>query len=145
MKQFATPRGFDAETAADFMMNQTSRRIGTALALETETMRVWHLRLAPGERLGFHRHDRPYFWSVVTDGRARSRYDDGRVAERTYAAGDTNYFPDLTPETAFVHDIENTGESELVFVTVEFETEEHGAAGSDRRIERPTPAPFVSP
>jgi len=80
IKQFATPRGFDAETAADFMMNQTSRRIGTALALWTETMRVWHLRLAPGERLGFHRHDRSYFWSVATDGRARSRYDDGRVA-----------------------------------------------------------------
>ena len=120
MKHFAAPPGFDPETAADFTANQASRRIGTALVLETETMLVWHLRLAPGERLGFHRHDRPYFWSIVTDGRARSRYDDGRVADRTYAAGDTSHFPDLAPETAFVHDIENIGDSELVFVTVEF-------------------------
>jgi quercetin dioxygenase-like cupin family protein len=122
MKQFAPPPGFSPEMAADFAANQTSRRIGTELALETETMLIWHLRLAPGERLGFHRHDRPYFWSVVTDGRAVSRYDDGRVAERTYAAGDTAHFPDLTLDTAFVHDIENVGESELVFVTVEFKS-----------------------
>lgn len=122
MKQFPAPPGFDPEMTADFLANQTSRRVGTKLVLETETMLIWHLRLAPGERLGFHRHDRPYFWSIVTDGKARSRYDDGRVADRTYVAGDTSDFPNLTPETAFVHDIENIGETELVFVTVEFKT-----------------------
>jgi beta-alanine degradation protein BauB len=124
MKYFAAPTDFDPDMAADFVANQTSRRIGTSLVLETQVMLVWHLRLAPGERLGFHRHERPYFWSVVTDGRARSRYDDGRVLDRIYAAGDTAYFPDLTPDTAFVHDIENVGDGELVFVTVEFKAGE---------------------
>jgi beta-alanine degradation protein BauB len=125
MKSFPTPSGFAPEMAADFAANQASRRVGTALVLETETMLVWHLRLAPGERLGFHRHERPYFWSIVTDGQARSRYDDGRVADRTYAAGDSRYFPDITPETAFIHDIENIGDTELVFVTVEFKAREY--------------------
>jgi len=124
LKQFATPADFDADIAADFAANQTNRRVGTSLVLETDAMLVWHLRLAPGERLGFHRHDRPYFWSVVTDGRARSRYDDGRILERIYAAGDTAYFPDLTAGAAFVHDIENVGDAELVFVTVEFKTDQ---------------------
>ena len=95
-------------------------RIGTVLVLDQPGMRIWHLRLQPGESLAPHRHDRPYFWTVLGDGTARSRYGDGRVVDVTYAAGDTRHFPDLTPDTAFVHDLTNTGTTELVFVTVEF-------------------------
>jgi len=95
-------------------------RIGTELVLETPEMRVWHLRLAPGEVAPPHRHDRPYFWTILTDGRSRSDYDDGRSVETTYHAGDTRHFPDLTPQTGFVHNLTNIGDSELVFVTVEF-------------------------
>lgn len=95
-------------------------RIGTDLVFDMPTMRVWHLRLASGETLPAHRHDHPYFWTVLTDGSARSRQDDGRIVEVTYTAGQTRYFPDLSTSTAFVHDLTNTGEDDLVFVTVEF-------------------------
>ena len=78
------------------------------------------LKLASGETLPAHRHDHPYFWTVLTDGSARSRQDDGRIVEVTYTAGQTRYFPDLSASTAFVHDLTNTGEDDLVFVTVEF-------------------------
>jgi quercetin dioxygenase-like cupin family protein len=94
-------------------------RIGSELVSETDMLRVWHLRLKPGERLPYHRHDRPYFWTVLTDGSGRSRYGDGRIADITYRAGDTKHFT-LTPDTAFVHDLANTGDRDLVFVTVEF-------------------------
>lgn len=96
-------------------------RIGTDLVAETDGMRIWHLRLAPGASLPAHRHDRPYFWTVLTDGKARSRYGDGRVVDLTYRKGQTQHFPDLTAETGFVHDLTNTGTTELVFVTVEFQ------------------------
>ncbi|NVD40238.1 cupin domain-containing protein [Ensifer sp. HO-A22] len=95
--------------------------IGTQLVLDTEGMRVWHLRLKPGEALAVHRHDRPYFWTVLTDGRARSRYGNGDIVDIAYRAGETRHFGDLTTESAFVHDLTNTGETELVFVTVEFD------------------------
>lgn len=99
---------------------RTNDHIGTELVLETETMRVWQLRLQPCQTLPPHRHDRPYFWTVLTDGKARSRYDDGRVVDIVYAAGQCSHFPNLNATNAFVHDLTNTGQTELVFVTVEF-------------------------
>lgn len=103
---------------------QGNDRFGTALVAETDGMRIWHLRLAPGQTLPPHRHDRPYFWTVLSDGKGRSRYDDGRVVDVTYANGQTQHFPDLSPDNAFVHDLTNTGDTELVFVTTEFEYKE---------------------
>ncbi len=96
-------------------------RIGTELVAETGGMRIWHLRLAPNETLPAHRHDRPYFWTVLTDGTAISRYGDGRIEDVIYKNGQTQHFPDLSPDNTFVHDLTNTGEEELAFVTVEFE------------------------
>jgi beta-alanine degradation protein BauB len=110
------PMGFEAAIAAA----KSNAKIGTSLELENDRMRIWHLRLAPGERLPFHRHDRPYFWTVLTDGKGRSQFDDGRVAEIDYSKGQTKYFEDLSPTNMFVHDLQNIGDQELLFVTVEF-------------------------
>lgn len=109
-------------TAEQIRSGRRNDRIGTELVLDEAVMRVWHLRLAPGERIPAHRHDRPYFWSVLTDGTGLARFDDGRCVTVSYKAGDTRYFPGFTPETAMVHDLENVGGDDLVFVTVEFNT-----------------------
>lgn len=95
-------------------------RIGTILVLETQEMRVWQIHLGPGETLPAHRHDRPYFWTVLTAGKASSRYGDGRVVEIIYQRGESKHFPDLNADTMFVHEITNTGSAPLIFVTVEF-------------------------
>jgi quercetin dioxygenase-like cupin family protein len=99
--------------------NTANGCVGHVLVSETDRVRVWSLRLAPGERIAFHRHVLDYFWTAVTPGRALSRYEDGRVAETTYAAGDTRHFT-FGPGESMQHDLENTGETELVFTTVEF-------------------------
>ncbi|WP_020592113.1 cupin domain-containing protein [Kiloniella laminariae] len=104
----------------EFLRALLNDRIGTELVLDTAEMRVWHLRLQPGERLPAHRHDRPYFWTVLTDGTGHSRFGDGSEVEIVYRAGDTRYYDDLSPENGFVHDLENTGKYPLVFVTVEY-------------------------
>src|ERR1700739_2752427 len=67
-------------------------RVGTRLLSETGRVRVWEIRLAPGERIGFHRHVLDYFWTAITPGRARSHTEDGSVGEATYAAGETRHF-----------------------------------------------------
>jgi quercetin dioxygenase-like cupin family protein len=107
-------------TPEQILSGSSNDQIGTQLVKDTESMRIWHLRLAPGQTIPPHRHDRPYFWTVVSDGKGLSCFDDGRDLEVIYKAGDTKHFPNLTPETGFVHDLTNIGDTELVFVTVEF-------------------------
>ena len=107
-------------SAQEISRGRENANIGTELVLETDAMRIWHLRLQPGETAPPHRHDRPYFWTIVTGGTALSRSDNGEEVAVTYRAGDTKHFPDLTHDNGFVHDLTNVGETELVFVTVEF-------------------------
>ena len=95
-----------------------SGQVGSVLVSETDRLRVWHLSIKPGERLPFHRHVNDYFWTVLTSGRAKSRHGDGSVREVSYRPGDTKHYRFGAGESMF-HDLENIGETELVFVTVE--------------------------
>ena len=103
----------------EFEANQFNGHIGTRLLSETDRVRVWEIRLAPGERIGFHRHVLDYFWTAVTPGRARLYRQDGSVVESAYAAGETRHFVYGTGEYT-IHDLENIGDADLCFTTVEF-------------------------
>jgi mannose-6-phosphate isomerase-like protein (cupin superfamily) len=92
--------------------------IGTALLLENEHVRVFEVRLAPGERGPFHIHDHAYFWTVVEPGRGLQRSDDGTQVVRDYRLGQTRYLTP-SPETPLIHDLENVGDAVLRFITVE--------------------------
>jgi hypothetical protein len=95
-----------------------NHELGTDLRFENEHVRVFEVRLAPGERGSFHVHDHPYFWTVVEPGRGLQRFADGRSVTRDYGLGETRYLVH-TPDDALVHDLENVGETTLRFVTVE--------------------------
>ena len=103
----------------EFKANQLNGRVGTRLLSETDRVRVWEIRLAPGERIGFHRHVLDYFWTAITPGRARSHMEDGSVVEAVYAAGDTRHFVYGRGQYK-IHDLENIGDADLWFTTVEF-------------------------
>ena len=103
----------------EFEANQNNGQVGTRLLSETDRVRVWEIRLAPGERIGFHRHVLDYFWTAITPGRARSHTQDGSMVEATYTAGDTRHFVYGKGEYK-IHDLENVGDSDLWFTTVEF-------------------------
>jgi hypothetical protein len=108
------PTDFAEELAAA----PTNLDVGTTLLFENDRVRVWELRLDPGERGRFHAHTRPYFWTCVEDGVARQRTADGVVRVRRYARNET-LFLDHAPDAPMVHDLENTGDTVLRFVTVE--------------------------
>jgi beta-alanine degradation protein BauB len=93
--------------------------VGQWLLSETDTVRVWRIALKPGERVGFHRHVLNYFWSAQTAGRGRQHFNDGQTVEYAYAAGETRH-ETYGPGEYKVHDLENIGDTELVFMTVEF-------------------------
>ena len=93
--------------------------VGTELLSESDRVRIWTIRLKPGERVGFHRHVLDYFWSAITPGRGRQHLQDGSTVEHTYQAGETRHETYRKGEFK-VHDLENIGESEMIFTTVEF-------------------------
>jgi hypothetical protein len=80
---------------------------------------VWTIRLAPGQRFGFHRHVLNYFWTAVTASRGRQHLMDGTTVEYSYAPGETRHESYGSGEFK-VHDLENIGDGEMIFMTVEF-------------------------
>ena len=86
---------------------------------ETDRVRVWTIRLKPGERIGFHRHVLDYFWTAVTGGRGRQHVHDGTTVEYTYAPGETRHETYGAGQFK-VHDLENLGDKDMVFMTIEF-------------------------
>jgi beta-alanine degradation protein BauB len=99
--------------------NQFSGIVGTVLVSETPTMRIWHLRVPAGGRCPFHRHVNDYFWTAHTAGKARTYYHDGRIVEDRHYVGETKHFR-FGPGEFFVHSVENVGDTDLLFTTVEF-------------------------
>ncbi len=85
--------------------------VGSELVSETDKVRVWTIRLKPGQRFGFHRHVLNYFWTAITPCRTTVEY--------TYAPGETRH-ESYGPGEFKVHDLENIGDGDMVFMTVEF-------------------------
>jgi hypothetical protein len=93
--------------------------VGTELLSESDRTRVWVIRLQPSERVGFHRHVLDYFWTSVNGGRGRQHVHDGTTVEYTYVPGETRH-ESYGPGQYKVHDLENIGDQEMIFMTVEF-------------------------
>jgi len=93
--------------------------VGQVLVSESDRVRVWTIRLKPGERIGFHRHVLDYFWTCVTGGRGRAHMMDGSTVEHSYAPGETRHESYASGQYK-VHDLENIGDKELIYTTVEF-------------------------
>lgn len=110
-----------ADIAAEFEREAKNPNpcVGGTLLSETDRTRVWMISLAPGERIGFHRHVLDYFWTCVNGGRARQHVQDGTTLECDYAAGETRHETYGKGEFK-VHDLENLGDKEMVFMTIEF-------------------------
>ncbi len=110
---------FDTDDFAEELARaRRNHRIGTDLWFENEHVRVFEVRLDPGERGAFHIHDCTYFWTCIEAGRGLQRLADGTYMVHDYSIGETKYLVH-SPEDALVHDLENVGDSRLRFVTVE--------------------------
>ncbi|MEX2623512.1 MAG: hypothetical protein WD651_07270 [Acidimicrobiia bacterium] len=103
--------------ASELEAATTNGQLGTKMWFENDHIRVWEVRLEPGERGAFHIHDHPYFWTVVEPGRGLQRFIDGRFVIRDYTMGETRYLVH-SPDDSLIHDLENVGDTTLRFVTV---------------------------
>lgn len=107
------------ELQDDLESNRFNGCVGSVLVSETDRVRVWHLRLPPGKRCAFHRHVLDYFWTCHTYGSARGYFEDGRIVDVNHFPGDTKHMH-YGPGEYLLHSVENIGETELLFTTVEF-------------------------
>jgi hypothetical protein len=116
----ALERGeFDAaEYSDELRVAPSNLAVGTSVLLENGRLKIWEVRLAPGERGPFHAHTRNYFWTCVDGSTGLQRYADGTYMVRRYAVGETQYSEHSTDEP-LIHDLENIGDTELRFITVE--------------------------
>jgi hypothetical protein len=104
---------------AELASNSGNPLVGTRLLLEDVRTRVWEIRLAPGERLAFHRHVVDYVWTCVSGGLAISHDAKGTANRVPYEVGETRALSFGKGES-MIHDLENIGEHDIVFTTVEF-------------------------
>jgi uncharacterized cupin superfamily protein len=102
----------------EFSDQSSNGRVGGRLLLENDRVRVWEIRLEPGERYGAHRHVLDYFWVAVTEGTSLQHTSDGRTERVHYRAGDTMFFSYQAGES-MLHDLANAGDTLLIFTTVE--------------------------
>ncbi|HEX6299989.1 MAG TPA: hypothetical protein VF148_05965 [Acidimicrobiia bacterium] len=107
-----------AEFTEELHAAPSNRQLGTSVWFENDRIRVWEVRLQPGERGAFHSHITNYFWTVVEPGRGLQRFADGTYVVRDYLMGETKYL-EHSPDSALIHDLENIGDTMLRFVTVE--------------------------
>jgi hypothetical protein len=110
-----------AEIKAEFEREKAKPNgcVGTQLLSETDKVRIWIIRLQPGERVGFHRHVLDYFWTSVNGGRGRQHLMDGTTVVHDYAPGETRH-ESYSKGQFKVHDLENLGDTEMIFNTIEF-------------------------
>jgi hypothetical protein len=95
-----------------------NRQVGTTLWYENDRVKVWEIRLAPGERTPLHCHATDYFWTCVEPGRALTRMLDGGEDVAEIGVGDVEFLT-VAPGRPLIHDLTNVGDTLLRFVTVE--------------------------
>jgi hypothetical protein len=82
--------------------NSTNNTIvGESLLLETDEFKVWSIHLPVGKSLPFHKHNKPYFYTIENKGKSRSFYADGTVTETEYKNNDIKHFLNSTYKRNF--------------------------------------------
>ena len=97
----------------------TNYEVATTLVFENELIRVWEMRLEPGQRQPFHCHRTPYFWICHERGRGIQRFQDGRLLHVEFDRNDVDFLDDERLETERIHDFENAGDTPARFTTFE--------------------------
>ncbi len=110
--------GWPDSVKKEFEELSTDGHVGSKLLFENHRVRVWEIRLQPGQRWHAHCHALDYFWTAITTGKSRQRTFDGATREVSYEPGDTRFYA-FGPGESLLHDLENIGATELVFSTVE--------------------------
>lgn len=94
-----------------------SPEVGTKLLFENDRVRVWDLRLAPGEAIGLHRHTNDYVTVAIGGGKMQGFNPDGSPRPpQLRADGHVSFLPVDGEE---IHGATNIGETPWRNIVVE--------------------------
>lgn len=114
--------GWSDEIKREFQTNKYNGAIGSDFVFENDSVRVWLMTLQPGETMPVHRHVLTYFWTAITPGRFLQRTYDGTTYESEYEAGLTHFY-DVGHGEFALHNLENVGDTTMIFCAVELKKE----------------------
>lgn len=95
-----------------------STEVGSKLLFENERVRVWDLRLAPGESTGLHAHHCDYLYVVIGDGELEAVDADGSLLHRGPMQDGEVHYRSIDGEPA-VHEAVNVGQQPWRNIIVE--------------------------
>jgi beta-alanine degradation protein BauB len=88
--------------------------IGDRIVFENAYLRVWSIKLDPGERQTWHQHRLPYLIVPMTEGRNVMYYEDGREKETNETTGEV-----LWREPGIPHELVNISDWQYRNVLIE--------------------------
>jgi beta-alanine degradation protein BauB len=95
--------------------------IGDKILFENEYLRVWSVKLDPGQRQPWHQHLLPYLIVPLTEGDNEMTFDDGRVRHTQEKPGEV-----IWREPGIPHELINRSTWQYRNVLVEIKTPAHG-------------------
>ena len=93
------------------------QRVGTRLLFENEVVRVWEMKLAPGDASPVHRHRCDYVIAYASALNAEIFLDDERTTG-SYSAGHVAYFA-IGADGSQLQQLTNTGDDEHLHFVIE--------------------------
>ncbi|WP_437395310.1 hypothetical protein [Flagellimonas lutimaris] len=109
---------WEQEKIDELLHQEIKGSLSNRLVFENEVIKLWDLKLLPGERLNFRRHNTNYGWVCTTGGLVITRYGNGKIDMVKLNPGDTEYFENRGKN--YVNDLENIGEDTLVINILEY-------------------------
>jgi quercetin dioxygenase-like cupin family protein len=88
--------------------------IGDKILFENEEVRVWSVKLGPGQRQPWHQHHLPYLIVPLTKGKNIMVFDDGRERETHENPGEV-----LWREAGIPHELTNISDWDYSNVLIE--------------------------
>ena len=94
-----------------------STQVGSRLLFENDRVRVWDLRLSPGQSTGLHRHTTDYLYVVIGGGTLQGSDGAGnQKPAETMQDGDVRFRP---VDGEDVHEATNIGDADWRNIIVE--------------------------
>ena len=116
---------WEQEKIDELLHQKITESLSNRLVFENESVKLWDLHLAPGERIPFRRHNTNYGWVCPTGGLVITRYGNGKIDMFKIDPGDTEYFENRGKN--YINDLENIGEHSVYINILEYkETKKDG-------------------
>ncbi|MCB0371921.1 MAG: hypothetical protein KDD31_02805 [Muricauda sp.] len=109
---------WEQEKIDELLHQEITDALSEKLVFENESVKLWDLHLAPGDRIPFRKHNTNYVLACTTGGLALTRYGNGKIDMVKLNPGDSEYFENRGKD--YVNDLENIGEHPIIINILEY-------------------------